>query len=148
MPQRLKLNLTAGFKVNKLFSLARGSDRSTMHSYLSMKMGWVCSFVNKGTTSSDVSRLKLYKFNLERSNFLTARIIKHQNKLVGGVRHLPLFGVFKTSCLSNTLWSSSWEKKILWLMYYYVGQNNGLQWSLLSGSLTVWERKQFLLNKK
>jgi len=67
-----------------------------MYSYLSMKMSWVCSSVDKGITSSDVSVLKLNKFNLERSNFLAARIIKHRNRLVGGVRHLPLIGVFKT----------------------------------------------------
>lgn len=70
-----------------------------MYSYLSMKMGWVCSFVGKGITSSDVSKLKLDKFNLERSNFLAARIIKHWNKLVGGRRQLPLLGVFKKRCV-------------------------------------------------
>lgn len=74
-----------------------------MYGYLSMKMGWVCSFVGKGITSSDVSKLKLDKFNLERSNFLAARVIKHWNKLVGGRRQLPLLGVFKTCCLSNSL---------------------------------------------
>lgn len=74
-----------------------------MYSYLSMKMRWVCSFVDKSITSSDVSKLKLDKFNLERSNFLAARIIKHWNKVVGGLRHLPLFGVFKTCYLSNSL---------------------------------------------
>lgn len=66
-----------------------------MYSYLSMKTGWVCSFVGKGITSPDVSKLKLDKFNLERSNFLAARIIKHWNKLVGGRRQLPLLEVFR-----------------------------------------------------
>lgn len=70
-----------------------------MYSYLPMKMGWVCSSVDKGIASSDVSKLKLDKFNLERSNFLAARIIKHWKKFVGGVRHLPLLGVFKTRCV-------------------------------------------------
>lgn len=70
-----------------------------MYSDLSMKMGWLCSFVGKGITSSDVLKLKLDKFNLERSNFLAARIIKHWNKLVGGRRQLPLLGIFKTTCV-------------------------------------------------
>lgn len=58
----------------------------------------MCSFVDKGITSSHAS--KLDKFNLGRSNFLAARIIKHWNKYVGGVRHLPLHGAFKTRCVA------------------------------------------------
>lgn len=118
-----------------------------MYSYLSMKMGWVCSFVDKGITSSDVSELKLDKFNLERSNFLAARVIKHWNKLVGGVRYLPLLGVFKTRCVVfQAHFDQAAGKKNLWLVY--MSQINGLQWPLLSGSLTIWEGKWFLLNTK
>lgn len=84
-----------------------------MYSYLSMKMGWVCSFIGKGITSPDVLKLKLDKFSLERSNFLAARAIKHWNKLVGGRRQLPLLGVFKTRCVvSLTYFDPTAEEKI------------------------------------
>lgn len=110
-----------------------------MYSYLSMKMGWVCSFIGKGITSSDVSKLKLDKFSLERSNFLAARAIKHWNKLVGGRRQLPLLGVFKTRCVvSLTHFDPTAEEKNLWLLC--MGQINGLQWPFCLKSDYMWRK--------
>lgn len=138
-----------GVGENNPFCLAVSSDRSTVYSYLSMKMGCECRFVDKSITSSDVSKSKSDKFNLERSNFLAARVMRRWSKLADGTRHSPFLGAFKTRCVFFQIklpWSSCWEK-IHGLCTHVRLRGYGGP-SYLEVWPCIWEGNWFLLNVK